>query len=240
MSTTTSSSTTNKNKRGGRRSRGGDSKDSMSRNLTYLLRHGAVKEKLSLRPDGYVPVKEIQERNKFKTLTIDQLKDIVDTCQKQRFKLTLLPVQNNKGEVTEEWFIRANQGHSIPVPDLELELIQSHADVPVCVHGTYYNAWDIIKEKGLSKMNRQHIHFAIGVPSDSHVISGMRSSSQILIYADVEKMVHNGIPLYKSSNDVLLCPGKLDTGIVPPEYFKRVIDVKDGTVLYSNESANNK
>lgn len=41
------------------------------------------------------------------------------------------------------------------------------------VHGTTRTNFDlIVKSKGLSRMNRNHIHFAIGLPGDDCVISG--------------------------------------------------------------------
>jgi 2'-phosphotransferase len=44
------------------------------------------------------------------------------------------------------------------------------------VHGTYFNAWDLIKDTGLKTMARNHVHFAIGMPGDKSVISGMRNT----------------------------------------------------------------
>lgn len=55
------------------------------------------------------------------------------------------------------------------------------------VHGTYYRHWDQIKQQGLSRMHRRHIHFSPGLPGDDGVISGMRSSCQIYIYIDLAK-----------------------------------------------------
>jgi 2'-phosphotransferase len=57
----------------------------------------------------------------------------------------------------------------------------------VCVHGTYTKFMDQIWEQGLKRMNRNHIHFATGLPEEDGVISGMRGSADILIYLDVEK-----------------------------------------------------
>lgn len=32
------------------------------------------------------------------------------------------------------------------------------------IHGTFDNKWPIIKEQGLSRLKRNHIHFAAGLP----------------------------------------------------------------------------
>lgn len=66
---------------------------------------------------------------------------------------------------------------------LELEPILSVSDIPtgVAVHGTNPEAWASIAKNGLSKMKRNHIHFAQNVPG-SGVISGVFMSYLSLIY----------------------------------------------------------
>lgn len=84
--------------------------------------------------------------------------------------------------------MRASQGHSlkkIRADDL-MEAITEPMDTPV-IHGTTLQAWDQIKRQGLSKMGRNHIHFAVGLPDDPNVKSGIRKSSQVFIYIDVDK-----------------------------------------------------
>lgn len=54
----------------------------------------------------------------------------------------------------------------------------------------------------------------------------MRSTCDILVYLDVAKALKNGLPLFLSSNNVVLSPGS-ENGIVPMEYFKYVLNVKD-------------
>ena len=49
----------------------------------------------------------------------------------------------------------------------------------------------------------------------------MRSSSQILIFIDVQKALSAGIKFYLSDNGVVLTAGN-DKGFLPPEFFSRV------------------
>merc|ERR1712218_244679 len=130
--------------------------------------------------------------------------------------------------------IRANQGHSIPnvccdEKSLHLSTSSGLEQMNTLVHGTYYEAWKNIKKSGyLSRMNRNHIHLATGLPSSSHVISGMRKSSQIYIYINTKKCAaENTIPFYQSDNGVILTPGN-DSGKLPIDYFLKVIDAKTG------------
>ena len=48
----------------------------------------------------------------------------------------------------------------------------SAKEIPVVVHGTYHKGWAVIKHDGLSRMGRNHIHFASGHFTDEAVISG--------------------------------------------------------------------
>jgi 2'-phosphotransferase len=97
------------------------------------------------------------------------------------------------------------------------------------IHGTRLQAWEHIKTKGLSTMNRNHVHFAIGLPGDSNVRSGVRKSSQVFIYIDVHKAMQDGIAFYRSKNDVILSDGK--DGIIEPKYFEKVIDTQGTSLL---------
>ena len=49
----------------------------------------------------------------------------------------------------------------------------------------------------------------------------MRSSSQILIFIDVQKALDGGIKFYLSDNGVVLTAGN-EKGFLPPEFFSRV------------------
>ena len=48
--------------------------------------------------------------------------------------------------------------------DPDLKPIMDPSAYPVVVHGTYSKAWQQIRHQGLSKMRRNHIHFAQGKP----------------------------------------------------------------------------
>lgn len=129
-------------------------------------------------------------------------------------------------KVGDEYYIRANQGHSIEVKDLELVEIKSSSDLPegVAIHGTFKKNWPSIKSKGLDRVTRNHIHFSIGLPGSEHVKSGVRFNSEIFIFVDVDKAIQDGIKFYRSKNDVILSEGL--NGIISSKYFSYVIDAK--------------
>ncbi|PIL25190.1 hypothetical protein GSI_13079 [Ganoderma sinense ZZ0214-1] len=191
----------------------------ISKTLSWILRHGSQSEGLAMRPDGYVRVDELLARPKLRELSLAALQKIVESDSKNRYNLVF--EADPKGG-HETWWIRANQGHSIKSVALDLEPIGCHADIPsgIAVHGTNKHAWQSIEHQGLSKMTRNHIHLAQGV-AGSGIISGMRSSSQILIFINVQKALDAGIKFYLSDNGVVLTAGN-DQGFLPPEFFSRV------------------
>ena len=63
-----------------------------------------------------------------------------------------------------------------------MEEITDPNEAPKVIHGTYFKAWNQIQQSGLNKMKRNHIHFAAGEPGSEEVISGMRSSAQVLFF----------------------------------------------------------
>ncbi|RPD64155.1 hypothetical protein L226DRAFT_552096 [Lentinus tigrinus ALCF2SS1-7] len=199
----------------------------ISKTLSWILRHGSQSEGLAMRKDGYVRVNDLLALPKMRELNLEALQDIVKGDAKGRYSLVL---EANPDGGEESWWIRANQGHSMKSVVLDLEPISSHSDIPtgIAVHGTNKAAWEVIKEQGLSKMSRNHIHLAQGVPG-SGVISGMRKSSDILIYINVQEAIDAGLKFYLSANGVVLTEGD-DRGYLKPEFFSRVETAK-GSLL---------
>ncbi|KAL9087331.1 MAG: hypothetical protein Q9159_003677 [Coniocarpon cinnabarinum] len=66
-------------------------------------------------------------------------------------------------------------------------------------------------------------------PTTPAIISGMRNTSNILIFLDVQKALDKGLLLFQSANGVVLTEGD-DNGVVPVDLFERV-EEKSGQVL---------
>ncbi|KAH9840037.1 KptA family-domain-containing protein [Rhodofomes roseus] len=196
----------------------------MSKTLSWVLRHGSQAEGLAMRPDGYVRVDDLLKIPKMREMDFHNLENIVQNDSKSRYDLKC--ERDESLEPPKEiWWIRANQGHSMKEVKLDLKLMNSVKDIPtgIAVHGTTRKAWELIQKQGLSKMSRNHIHLAQGVPG-SGVIS-MRNSSQILIYVDVQKALEAGIKFFLSANGVVLTEGD-EKGFLGPQFFARVETAK--------------
>uniref|UniRef100_A0A8D1UXV1 2'-phosphotransferase n=1 Tax=Sus scrofa TaxID=9823 RepID=A0A8D1UXV1_PIG len=138
----------------------------LSKALSYALRHGALKLGLPMGADGFVPLGALLQLPQFRSFSAEDVQRVVDTNEKQRF--TLQPGDPSTGPL-----IRANQGHSLQVPALELIPLETPQALPLMlVHGTFWRHWPSILLKGLSRQGRTHIHLAPGLPGDPGVISG--------------------------------------------------------------------
>ncbi|KAK1804433.1 hypothetical protein P4O66_020449 [Electrophorus voltai] len=209
-----------KRRRGGHGTRDEGRDVRLSKSLSYALRHGACQMGLQMSSDGFIFVDELLRHQQFRSFSLEDLERVVTTNDKRRFKLQNHP---ESGRLQ----IRANQGHSVQVEDLELKAVVS--DAPDCpreaVHGSYMKHWDAIRSQGLNRMKRTHIHLVPGLPGEGQVISGMRRNCDLAVYIDVPKALSDGIQFYWSENGVLLTPGGAG-GLLSPRYFSRAQRLK--------------
>ncbi|XP_008551850.1 tRNA 2'-phosphotransferase 1 [Microplitis demolitor] len=186
----------------------------ISKKLSYLLRHGAKNESLPITADGFCVLSDVL--SKLKGVEIKDIERIVKNDHKQRYTLI------KDGFLK----IKANQGHSIAdVNNLSLKPITINPDFDI-IHGTYFKYWNKIKEQGLSRVNRNHIHFAKGL----NFSCGLRNSAEIFIFIDYKKATDNGLQFFESENGVILSYGN-NMGIIEPKYFLKVTD-KNQKLIY--------
>ncbi|CAG8531460.1 12030_t:CDS:2 [Funneliformis mosseae] len=201
----------------------------LSKSLSYVLRHGAQKEGLNIRADGYVNLHELMRLPRFKGRTLDEIQQVVKENDKQRF--TLIQQTTESGDIV--WWIRANQGHSLEVfITLYFHLVDICGGI-----GTRKNNKSFTnppETQGLSKMNRTHIHFATGKWGDQNVKSGMRANCDVYIYINVYEAMKDGIEFYRSSNGVILTKG--DKGTLDKRYFLKVVD-RNEKILYGQSDS---
>ncbi len=173
----------------------------ISKYLSKHLRHQPERLGLVLQPGGWVPVDELLAacaRNRF-PITREQLAEVVRTSDKQRFSL------DETGSL-----IRANQGHSVEV-DLQLAPLPPPA---LLFHGTGHRSADAIREQGLMRMARHHVHLSPDIETASRV--GARHGKPVVFSVDADAMQKAGHLFYCSDNGVWL------TEHVPASYLRQV------------------
>ncbi|KAL7716435.1 2'-phosphotransferase [Entamoeba marina] len=182
----------------------------LSKNMSYLLRHGAEKNGLALTKDGWAYVSDLMKMKGFEKVQTNDILCVVNNDSKQRYSI--------KGEGA-DLMIRANQGHSLEVK-IEMKEITDASLYPNVLHGTYRKSIPSIMEKGLCKMSRLHIHMAQDLPKQlGDSMSGMRSNCQVVIYIDLKKALEDKLQFFESSNGVILCEGP-----ILPKYFSKVVN----------------
>lgn len=200
---------------------------SVSKALSHILRHSALEKHIPISVNGFVRVADIVSYKGFPLRSwslphaILEIAHVVKSCRKQRFTLGIFKGFHEEAPI---FYICANQGHSMPGIEVAMRRIESVNEVPVAIHGTNLSAWKLIQKCGyLSTMNRQHIHFARGLPEDGEVISGMREHCAVLLYLNVRKLLEDKLELLESANGVLLTAGVGSTRHLPLTYIEKVV-----------------
>lgn len=170
-----------------------------SKFLSFVLRHSPETIDLKLDENGWANVDElIPQSNKHKVpLDFDLLQVVVATNDKKRFIFN-----------EDKTKIRASQGHSINV-ELNLNEVVPEGFL---YHGTVAASIDSIKETGLQKMSRQHVH--LSKDKETAIKVGGRRGKPVILTVDAERMQLEGFKFYLSENDVWL------TDEVPARYIE--------------------
>lgn len=175
----------------------------LGRYISKILRHKPEEIGLTLDAHGWLNVDEliwgINQNGKY--IDRDILDEIVATNNKQRF-------QYNEDHSK----IRANQGHSVNV---DVGLLQKEPP-NILYHGTAKKSLASIKEQGIKKMNRLHVHLSKDVATAAKV--GKRHGEPVILILDTQQMVNDGYVFYYSNNGVWLCDD------IDYKYVREVID----------------
>ncbi|MEI0538158.1 RNA 2'-phosphotransferase [Brachyspira pulli] len=174
----------------------------ISKFVSLVLRHKPENIGLTLSKDGWANVYELIEKIKATGRNIDKyiLEMVVLYNDKKRFSFN----ENHT-------LIRANQGHSINV-DLGFE---EKEPPEILFHGTSIDYIDSIKQEGINKMNRLHVHLSLTEDIAKKV--GERHGKPAIIKINSKQMYEDGIKFYLSENKVWLCD------YVDPKYIIDII-----------------
>jgi putative RNA 2'-phosphotransferase len=170
----------------------------LSKTLSYWLRHKPEKIGLVLEEDGWVNVDDLIKKAESEIyITLDDLKQVVANNDKQRFSFN--------EDFTK---IRANQGHTA---DVEIKFKKVVPPV-VLYHGTVQEFVGSIKKQGLLPMKRHHVHLSKDVSTATKV--GSRRGKPVILEVDCKSMLKDGFEFYLSENEVYLIDH------IPSKYIK--------------------
>ena len=145
---------------------------------------------MQLDPEGWLPIDELIENanREGKRLSLELLHEVVASCEKKRFSLSEDGLR-----------IRANQGHSVPDVELNLEPVPPPR---VLYHGTVAAFVDSIREQGLLKRSRNHVHLSADIETAKKV--GARRGKPVILTIHSNAMHQSGLSFYLSANGVWL------------------------------------
>jgi putative RNA 2'-phosphotransferase len=167
---------------------------SISKQLSYILRHHPDSVGLVLDENGWVRVEALLNAVKIER---NVLETIVAENDKKRFAFN-----------DDKTMIRASQGHSI-----KIELGYEPSVPPdILYHGTASSNLKSIQNQGLIKGNRHHVHLSADTDTARKV--GMRHGIPVILTVLAGQMGTDGYNFFVSENGVWL------TEHVPPRYLK--------------------
>jgi putative RNA 2'-phosphotransferase len=170
-----------------------------SKFLSLVLRHQPEKIGIELDEAGWVEVDLLMAAltRHGRGMSRKTLETVVETNDKQRFSFS----EDGKR-------IRANQGHSI-----EIELGYEPAVPPdLLYHGTPSQSVEAIRQDGLKKMKRHHVHLHLDITTSIAV--GERRGKPVLLVIKAAEMHRLGHEFFITPNAVWL------TAHVPAEFIR--------------------
>ena len=170
----------------------------VSKFLSLVLRHQPEKVGVTLDREGWVPVSTLLEALGAHglRLTLDELREVVRSNDKQRFSFSPDGLR-----------IRASQGHSVKV-ELGYE---PQPPPPTLYHGTAERFLPSIRQQGLSKGRRHHVH--LSEQETTAVAVGKRYGRPVILEIASGAMHADGHAFFRSANGVWL------TEHVPVKYI---------------------
>ena len=183
-----------------------DRTTSLSKFLSFVLRHEPGAIGLTLDAQGWASIEELRTKSEAAgtVFSREDLLHVVATSDKKRFVLS-----------ADGGRIRAAQGHSVSV-DLGL----SPSEPPrVLYHGTATRFLEAILAEGLKPQARQQVHLSADEVTARSV--GQRHGKPVVLVVDAWRMHQAGFAFFLADNGVWL------TDAVPPEFLGQALLAAD-------------
>lgn len=177
----------------------------LSKFLSYLLRHGADKEGLSLDEEGFASLDDVWalvERQYPGAFDEDDLKRVLQGDRKGKKRL------ERQGDR-----IRAMYGHN---RDLQRQITYEEAVPPEYLyHGTTPEAWPTIQQEGLQAMGRQYVHLAIEQRL-AHTVASRYTREPVMLRIHARRAHEAGCLFFHPESNHYLAAD------IPPDFLEAV------------------
>jgi len=175
---------------------------SVSKFLSYILRHHPEAIGLTLDGEGWADVDEllVQAAAHGRNISLQLLHEVVATNNKKRFSLS---ADGRK--------IRAEQGHSTA----QVDIAYTETEPPeILYHGTAQRFAEAIEQQGLLPGSRHYVHLSGDV--ETAVSVGSRHGKPLVLEVQAGLMRQQGFVFYLTANKVWLIKE------VPPQFLRRM------------------
>ena len=170
-------------------------KTSLSKTLSYILRHHPEDFDLEMEINGTVAINNLLEAlrddDRFANIEFEDIQQLAENDNKNRF--TIIEYKNNKR-------IKANYGHSIEWINLDYTKIKPPQFL---YHGTTEKYYKNILKEGIKKMGRKYVHLS-KTKQQARQVGKRRTKNPIVLKIYAEKMYQDGYSFFKTNSDILL------------------------------------
>jgi len=188
-------------------------RNKISKTLSYILRHGALKYNINIDKYGYIKTSDILKLPQFKNVTLDDIFAIVYDDSRGRYTIK---------ESLDTFYIKANHGHSILRQDSPIKKILNTNLYKILSYECTYPEWLLIKKnKGIQKKNK---NIELKIPKQNYNKNYIRYNKSVIIYINLEKMLEKGFEFNMYSNRKILTQGL--NGFISIDFFAKVYDIK--------------
>lgn len=159
--------------------------EKLSKFMSLLLRHKPEKFGLKLDENGSCTINElvkvINSQDNWDGVTVENIKQVVVNCSKQRYK-----IEGDK--------IKANYGHS----SIKVEY-EAMTPPDVLYHGTNTGVLNAIMKTGLKPMGRKYVHMSEGL--EFAELAGKRRGELVMLQINSKQAYKDGIKFYYTENE---------------------------------------
>lgn len=163
---------------------------SLSKEVSYALRHAPWEYELELDENGWVAVYQLlnslHQSEQWEMVTPTDLDVMIEKSEKKRHEIS-------------DGKIRALYGHSVPMRIRKEEAIPPK----ILYHGTSPDYLESIMQKGLCPMSRQYVHLSEDIETAT-IVGKRKNKTPIILIVDTEKVRDHGIKFYLGNEKVWL------------------------------------
>lgn len=169
---------------------------SISKTMSYLLRHHPEKGDLAPDPEGFVPLDDLVEALDYlgKSASEEQVRQVVEEDPKGRYEIA-------------GGMIRATYGHSYDIAESGTECVPPET----LYHGTPRHNIEKIMREGLRPMQRQWVHLS-GTINEARQVGRRRDSNPAILTVEAQD-AHEASITFRKAGSVYLAEQ------IPPVYL---------------------